>query len=146
MESRHWGKDKRIFLCPVHNASTPCSLQAFGIRCIAVDTGQIYTCTYIYIYIYNGRMICVAAVHGCGIGYKYCTRYIDCQRKNEILQYSLNNWLQEYTINSLQDCPHESLFKIGLNSNTSRSSLATKDSHYKNFKRKEGFRRSNRFE
>ena len=24
----------RIFFCPVHNASTPCSLQAFGIRCI----------------------------------------------------------------------------------------------------------------
>ena len=35
MESRHCGQDKRIFLCPVHNASTPCSLQAFGIRCIA---------------------------------------------------------------------------------------------------------------
>ena len=35
MESRHCGQDKRIFLCPVHNASTPCSLQAFGIRCVA---------------------------------------------------------------------------------------------------------------
>ena len=23
-----------IFFCPVHNAPTPCSLQAFGIRCI----------------------------------------------------------------------------------------------------------------
>ena len=34
MESRHCGQDKRIFLCPVHNASAPCSLQAFGIRCI----------------------------------------------------------------------------------------------------------------
>ena len=34
MESRHCGQDKRIFFCPVHNASTPCSLQAFGIRCI----------------------------------------------------------------------------------------------------------------
>ena len=30
MESRHCGQDKRIFFCPVHNASTPCSLQAFG--------------------------------------------------------------------------------------------------------------------
>ena len=28
------------------------------------------------------------------------------------------------------DCPHESLFKIGLNSNTRQWSLATKDSHY----------------
>ena len=28
------------------------------------------------------------------------------------------------------DCPHESLFKIGLNSNTRQSSSATKDSHY----------------
>ena len=34
MESRHCGQDKGIFFCPVHNASTPCSLQAFGIRCI----------------------------------------------------------------------------------------------------------------
>ena len=34
MESRHCGQDKRIFFCPVHNASTPCSLQAFGIRCM----------------------------------------------------------------------------------------------------------------
>ena len=35
MESRHCGQDKRIiFFFPVHNASTPCSLQAFGIRCI----------------------------------------------------------------------------------------------------------------
>ena len=34
MESRHCGQDKRIFFSPVHNASTPCSLQAFGIRCI----------------------------------------------------------------------------------------------------------------
>ena len=34
MESRHCGQDKRIFFCPVHNASTLCSLQAFGIRCI----------------------------------------------------------------------------------------------------------------
>ena len=25
---------QRILFCPVHNASTPCSLQAFGIRCI----------------------------------------------------------------------------------------------------------------
>ena len=29
MESRHCGQDKRIFFCPVHNASTPCSPQAF---------------------------------------------------------------------------------------------------------------------
>ena len=35
MESRHCGQDKRIFFSPVHNASTPCSLQSFGIRCIA---------------------------------------------------------------------------------------------------------------
>ena len=35
MELRHCGQDKRIILCPVHNASTPGSLQAFGIRCIA---------------------------------------------------------------------------------------------------------------
>ena len=34
MESGHCGQDKRIFFCPVHNASAPCSLQAFGIRCI----------------------------------------------------------------------------------------------------------------
>ena len=34
MELRHCGQDKGIFFCPVHNASTPCSLQAFGIRCI----------------------------------------------------------------------------------------------------------------
>ena len=34
MESRHCGQDKGIFFCPVHNASTPCSLQAFGIRCM----------------------------------------------------------------------------------------------------------------
>ena len=31
MESRHCGQDKGIFFCPVHNASTPCSLQGFGI-------------------------------------------------------------------------------------------------------------------
>ena len=37
MESRHCGQDKRIFFCPVHNASTPCSLQAFGIRCIMTN-------------------------------------------------------------------------------------------------------------
>ena len=43
MESRHCGQDKRIFFCPVHNASTPCSLQAFGIRCIS------YTNTITYI-------------------------------------------------------------------------------------------------
>ena len=36
MESRHCVQDKGIFFCPVHNASTPCSLQAFGIRCIVV--------------------------------------------------------------------------------------------------------------
>ena len=34
MESRHCGQDKRILFCSVHNASTPCSLQAFGIGCI----------------------------------------------------------------------------------------------------------------
>ena len=34
LESRHCGQDKRILFCPVHNALTPCSLQAFGIRCI----------------------------------------------------------------------------------------------------------------
>ena len=38
MESRLCGQDKRIFLCPVHNASTPCSLQAFGIRCMTQMT------------------------------------------------------------------------------------------------------------
>ena len=37
MESRHCGQDKRIFFCPVHNASTPCSLQDFGIRCIVTE-------------------------------------------------------------------------------------------------------------
>ena len=37
MESRHCGQDKRIFFCPVHSASTPCSLQAFGIRCIVTE-------------------------------------------------------------------------------------------------------------
>ena len=31
MESRHCGQDKEILFCPVHSASTPCSLQAFGI-------------------------------------------------------------------------------------------------------------------
>ena len=36
MESRHCGQDKRIFFCPVHNASTPCSLQAFGISRLLV--------------------------------------------------------------------------------------------------------------
>ena len=36
MKSRHCGQDKRIFLCPVHNPSTPCSLQAFGIRYICL--------------------------------------------------------------------------------------------------------------
>ena len=40
MESRHCGQDKIIFFCPVHNASTPCSLQAFGIRCIEVCSQQ----------------------------------------------------------------------------------------------------------
>ena len=34
---------------------------------------------------------CVEAIHGCGIGYKYYPRYIDCQQKNEILLCSLNN-------------------------------------------------------
>ena len=33
-------------------------------------------------------------------------------------------------IPSRSDCPHESLFKIGLNSNTRQSSLETMDSHY----------------
>ena len=34
MELRHFGKDKRIFFCPVYNALTACLLQAFGIRCM----------------------------------------------------------------------------------------------------------------
>ena len=38
MESRHCGQDKGIFFCPVHNASTPCSPQGFGIRCIVSKT------------------------------------------------------------------------------------------------------------
>ena len=38
MESRHCVQDKGIFFCPVHNASTPCSLQAFGIRCIELSS------------------------------------------------------------------------------------------------------------
>ena len=38
-------------------------------------------------------MICVAVIHGCGIGYKYYAKYTDCQRKNEILQCLLNNKL-----------------------------------------------------
>ena len=42
MESRHCGQDKKIFLCPVHKASTPCSLQAFGIRCINVLEHDIF--------------------------------------------------------------------------------------------------------
>ena len=33
-------------------------------------------------------------------------------------------------IPSWSDCPHESPFKIGVNSNTRQSSSATKDSHY----------------
>ena len=35
MESRYCQQDKGIFFFPVHNvnALTPCSLQAFGIRC-----------------------------------------------------------------------------------------------------------------
>ena len=37
MELRHCGQDKRIFFCPVHNASTPRSLQAFGIRRIGKE-------------------------------------------------------------------------------------------------------------
>ena len=41
-------------------------------------------------------------------------------------------------IPSGSDCPHESLFKIGLNSNTRQSSSATKDSHYLNVKLLEG--------
>ena len=40
MESRHCGLDKRIFFCPVHNASTPCSLQAFGIGCMVFPVLQ----------------------------------------------------------------------------------------------------------
>ena len=34
MESRHCGQDKRTLFCPVRSASTPSSLQAFGIRCM----------------------------------------------------------------------------------------------------------------
>ena len=41
MESRHCGQDKRIFFCPVHNASTPCPLQAFGIRCVEQNTKDV---------------------------------------------------------------------------------------------------------
>ena len=37
MESTHCGQNKRIFFCPVHNASTQCSLKAFGIRCMRVQ-------------------------------------------------------------------------------------------------------------
>ena len=44
-ESRHCEQDKRIFFCPVHNASTPCSFQAFGIRCI--DLYYNFNCTWI---------------------------------------------------------------------------------------------------
>ena len=48
MESRHCGQDKRIFFCPVHNVSTPCSLQAFGIRCIQYIYIVVHcTCTVI---------------------------------------------------------------------------------------------------
>ena len=52
MESRHCGQDKRIFFCPVHNPSIPCSLQAFGIRCMAAML--VYTtkeCNYNFIVI-----------------------------------------------------------------------------------------------
>ena len=47
METRHCGQDKGIFFCPVHSASTPCSLQAFGIRCI-----------YLFIYFPSGTGTC----------------------------------------------------------------------------------------
>ena len=43
MESRHCGQDKGIFFCPVHSASAPCSLQAFGIRCIVVSAATNIT-------------------------------------------------------------------------------------------------------
>ena len=32
-----------IFFCPVHNVSTPCSLQAFGIRCISIKSQECQT-------------------------------------------------------------------------------------------------------
>ena len=44
MELRHCGQDKRMFLCPVHNASTLCSLQAFGIRCITSEKTMSTEC------------------------------------------------------------------------------------------------------
>ena len=34
-----------MFFCPVHNASTPCSLQAFGIRCILNTNLKVKTYT-----------------------------------------------------------------------------------------------------
>ena len=46
MELRHCGQDKRIFFCPVHSASSPCSLQAFGIRCIVCDLASALVLIY----------------------------------------------------------------------------------------------------
>ena len=45
-------------------------------------------------------------------------------------QFLMQQLLTLQQIASGSDCPHESQFKIGLNSNTRQSSSATKDSHY----------------
>ena len=45
-------------------------------------------------------------------------------------QFSMQQLSTLLQIQSGSDCPHKSLFKIGLNPNTSQSSLATKESHY----------------
>ena len=64
MESRHCGQDKGIFFCPVHNASTPCSLQAFGIRFmfffnVLAQMFLLVSCSYAFQY-----LLCY--VHGQG--------------------------------------------------------------------------------
>ena len=37
VEALWTGQKNTPLICPVHNASTPCSLQAFGIRCIPFE-------------------------------------------------------------------------------------------------------------
>ena len=62
MESRHCRLDKRIFFCPVHNASTPCSLQALWIRCIE---HLIFISFFRFFFLLNKRARLKKSVHIC---------------------------------------------------------------------------------
>ena len=86
MESRHCGQVKRIFFCPVHNASTPRSLQAFEIRCIHLIqkrlSYELLHCALLHTQ--------TAMQHGCN-EFVHC-----CMTRPQSMLLSLSGYLQCY--------------------------------------------------